>query len=175
MKTDDEKLNEILVDALASALPGASVDDLDTTEPRKALTMQGEIIKCAVVVTLDHYSPEMYVPADTCTCMSVEEFAEISAGGFFVPIRRSPYSHEELYILAEQAKGIPIHTAIEAVANEIEDGTTDFDELRLLAAKHIFDAGGDSDDPDVVDAVIRAAEMTVHGTRVIDGFERLVA
>jgi hypothetical protein len=67
------------------------------------------------------------------------------------------------------------NSVITAVADEIEAGTTDFDELRLLAAKHVFDVGGDPDDPDVVDAVIRSAEMTVHGTRVIDRFERLVA
>jgi hypothetical protein len=67
------------------------------------------------------------------------------------------------------------NSAINTVANEIEAGTTDFDDLRLLASKHIFDAGGDPDDTNIVDAVIRSAEMTVHGTRVIDGFERLVA
>ncbi len=65
--------------------------------------------------------------------------------------------------------------AINAIADEIESGTTDFDELRLLAAKHVFDAGGDPNDAYIVDAVINAAGMTANGTRVIDRFERLVA
>ena len=165
MKTDDEKLNEILVDALASALPGASVDEVDTTALRDAVGTGGDLKMLHFFPADEGVDPQAFVDAATCAVTAVNEgrserlvsFPRVGVAGVI---------------------GLPGETsaaAIEAVANEIEAGTTDFDELRVLAAKHIFDAGGDPDDLILVDAVVRCAELTVNGTRVIDGFEKLVA
>jgi hypothetical protein len=149
MKTEDEKLNEILVDALASALPGTSVDELDTG------ALQDD-----VSVGVDPH--QAFVDA---AIKAVSEGRSERGVWFLGAANPKPY-----WLISAA-----FEKAVEAVANEIEAGTTDFDDLRLLAAKHVFDAGGDPNDAYVVDAVIHAAGMTANGTRVIDRFERLVA
>jgi len=162
MKTEDEKLNEILVDALSSTLPGTAVDELDTGALQDAVGFGGDLNRLHFFPPEKGVDPQAFVDAATRAVTAVNE-------------GRSERVVSFPKIGTQGVIQIPFEAAIEAVANEIEAGTTDFDELRVLAAKHVFDAGGDQDDLDVVDAVIRSAEMTVHGTRVIDRFERLVA
>jgi len=165
MKTEDEKLTEILVDALASALPGASMDELDTGALRDAVGFGGDL------KSLHFFPPEKGVDPQAFVDAAARAVTAVNEGR-----SKRVVSFPRVGVPSTIGRPLrPTAAAIDAVANEIENGVTDFDELRVLATKHVFDAGGDPDDADIVDALVRCAELTANGSRVIGGFEKLVA
>lgn len=122
MKTDDEKLSEILVDALASALPGTSVDEVDTTALRDALSTDDDLKRLHFFPPDEGVDPQSFVDAATRAVTAVNEGRservavfrraekqpliseeEFTSGCLFTSWRRKPYTWEELDTLRERA------------------------------------------------------------------------